>query len=208
MRSIEDQQNDWEKQKMSYNEQSIEMEQKSLNLKQQSIETIYELNRLKKSFQLDKEEFKIGIKNKAQLEVSQDEYDYKIKKAALQLESLKHDSVATIIRKNLMKNDLEREHKKYLQTRERLNNLIICAPTDGQLSFVKVISEQQIISGESIAEIKVLTQFKIHASLSEYYIDRITTGLSCIAANISHNNFREVSNSALPLPEQWFPTLN
>lgn len=178
MRSIEDQQDDWEKQKMSYNEQSIEMEQKSLNLKQQSLETIYELNRLKKSFQLDKEEFKIGIKSKAQLEVSQDEYNYKVKKAALQLESLKHDSVATVIRKNLIKNDLEREHRKSLRTRERLNNLIIRAPTDGQLSFVKVISGQQVISGESIAEIKVLTQFKIHASLSEYYIDRITTGLS------------------------------
>ena len=32
-------------------------------------------------------------------------------------------------------------------------------------------------SSESIAEIKVLDQYKIHTSLSEYYIDRITTGL-------------------------------
>lgn len=36
---------------------------------------------------------------------------------------------------------------------------------------------QQVASGESIAEIKVLDQYKVHTSLSEYYIDRIITGL-------------------------------
>jgi len=55
--------------------------------------------------------------------------------------------------------------------------LIVKAPIGGQLSFVKVTPGQQVASGESIAEIKVLDQYKIHTSLSEYYIDRITTGL-------------------------------
>ena len=57
------------------------MEQKSLSLKQQTLETNYELARLKKSFTLDKEEFRMGIKSKAQLEVSEDEYNYKVKNA-------------------------------------------------------------------------------------------------------------------------------
>ena len=42
---------------------------------------------------------------------------------------------------------------------------------------MKVTPGQQVQSTEAIAEIKVLDQFKIHTSLSEYYIDRITTGL-------------------------------
>lgn len=54
---------------------------------------------------------------------------------------------------------------------------MVTAPIKGQLSFVKVTPGQQVSSGESIAEIKVLDQYKIHTSLSEYYIDRITTGL-------------------------------
>lgn len=58
-----------------------------------------------------------------------------------------------------------------------MEDLIVKAPIGGQLSFVKVTPGQQVASGESIAEIKVLDQYKIHASLSEYYIDRITTGL-------------------------------
>ena len=71
LRSIEDQRDDWEKQRITYQEKEIEMEQKSLSLKQQTLETNYELARLKKSFTLDKEEFRMGIKSKAQLEVSE-----------------------------------------------------------------------------------------------------------------------------------------
>ena len=175
--SIEDQRDEWEKQRITYKEKEIEMEQKSLTLKQQTLQTQYEMNRLTKSFALDKEEYKMGIKSKAQLEVSEDEYNYKLQNSALQMESLRHDSAVTLIRKDLLKNDLEREQKKFTRSLERMNNLVVTAPIAGQLSFVKVTPGQQVASGESIAEIKVLDQYKIHTSLSEYYIDRITTGL-------------------------------
>ena len=177
LRSIEDQRDEWEKQRITYKEKVIEMEQKSLTLKQQTLQTQYEMNRLTKSFALDKEEYKMGIKSKAQLEVSEDEYNYKLQNSALQMESLRHDSAVTLIRKDLLKNDLEREQKKFTRSLERMNNLVVTAPIAGQLSFVKVTPGQQVASGESIAEIKVLDQYKIHTSLSEYYIDRITTGL-------------------------------
>lgn len=177
LRSIEDQRDEWEKQRITYKEKEIEMEQKSLTLKQQTLQTQYEMNRLTKSFTLDKEEYKMGIKSKAQLEVSEDEYNYKLQNSALQMESLRHDSAVTLIRKDLLKNDLEREQKKFTRSLERMNNLVVTAPIAGQLSFVKVTPGQQVASGESIAEIKVLDQYKIHTSLSEYYIDRITTGL-------------------------------
>ena len=175
LRNIEDQRDEWEKQMITYQEQEIEMEQKSLNLKQQALTNNYELERLKKSIALDREEYQMGVKSKAQLQVAEDEYNYKQKNAALQQESLRHDSAVTMIR-----NDRERERKKYERAHERLNNLVVTAPIKGQLSFVKVTPGQQVSSGESIAEIKVLDQYKIHTSLSEYYIDRITTGLPAI----------------------------
>ena len=177
LRSIEDQRDEWEKQRITYKEKEIEMEQKSLTLKQQTLQTQYEMNRLTKSFALDKEEYKMGIKSKAQLEVSEDEYNYKLQNSALQMESLRHDSAVTLIRKDLLKNDLEREQKKFTRSLERMNNLVVTAPIAGQLSFVKVTPGQQVSSNQGIAEIKVLDQYKIHTSLSEYYIDRITTGL-------------------------------
>lgn len=134
IRSIEDQRDEWEKQRITYKEKEIEMEQKSLTLKQQTLQAQYEMERLRKSFGLDKEEFKMGIKSKAELQVSEDEYKYKLKNTALQMESLKHDSSVTLIRKELLKNDLERESKKLKRAEERLEDLIIKAPIGGQLT--------------------------------------------------------------------------
>ena len=177
LREIEDQRDEWENQRYSYKEREIEMEQKSLALKQQALQAQYEMNRLQKSFDLEKEEYKMGIKSKAQLEVSEAEYNYNLKKTALQMESLSHDSAMTIIRKDLLRNEMERGQKKYLRSMERLEGLVVRAPINGQLSYVKATPGQQVGSNSNIAEIKVLDQFKIHTQLSEYYIDRITTGL-------------------------------
>ena len=177
MREIEDQRDEWENQRYSYKEREIEMEQKSLTLKQQALQTQYEMSRLQKSFGLEKEEYKMGIKSKAQLEVSEDEYNYNVKKTALQMESLRHDSAMTVVRKDLLRTEMERGQKKFLRSMERLEGLIVRAPIDGQLSYVNATPGQQVASNSNIAEIKVLDQFKIHTQLSEYYIDRITTGL-------------------------------
>ncbi len=177
LREIEDQRDEWENQRYTYKEREIEMEQKSLTLKQQTLQAQYEMNRLQKSFGLEKEEYKMGIKSKAQLEVSEAEYHYNLQKTALQMESLSHDSAMTIIRKDLLRNEMERGQKKFQRSMERLEGLVVRAPIDGQLSYVKATPGQQVASNSNIAEIKVLDQFKIHTQLSEYYIDRITTGL-------------------------------
>ena len=177
MREIEDERDNWENQRYSYKEREIEMEQKSLSLKQQTLQTQYEMNRLQKNFGLEKEEYEMGIKSKAQLEVALEEYNYNLQKTALQMESLSHDSVMTVVRKELLRNEMERGQKKYLRSMERMDGLVVRAPIDGQLSYVNATPGQQVASNQNIAEIKVLDQFKIHTQLSEYYIDRISTGL-------------------------------
>ena len=177
MREIEDQQDEWEKQRISYQEKALEMEQNSLTLKQQTLEAEYELNKIRKSFSLEKEEYAMGIRSKAQLEVSEDEYRYKTESTRLKLKSLQSDSSMTVIRKELLQNDRDREEKKLIRSRQRIEDLVVRSPIDGQLSFVKVTPGQQVAAGENIAEVKVMDQFKIHTSLSEYYIDRVTTGL-------------------------------
>ena len=177
MREIEDERDNWENQRYSYKDREIEMEQKSLSLKQQTLQAQYEMNRLQKNFGLEKEEYEMGIKSKAQLEVALEEYNYNLQKTALQMESLSHDSVMTVVRKELLRNEMERGQKKYLRSMERMDGLVVRAPIDGQLSYVNATPGQQVASNQNIAEIKVLDQFKIHTQLSEYYIDRISTGL-------------------------------
>lgn len=177
LREIDDQRDEWEKQRISYQEKALEMEQKSLTLKQQTLEAAYELNKIRKSFALEQEEYRMGIRSKAQLEVSEDEYRYKTASTQLKMQSLQSDSAMTVIRRELLRNDREREQKKLERSLQRMEELVVRAPTDGQLSFVKVTLGQQVAAGENLAEVKVMSQFKVHASLSEYYVDRVTVGL-------------------------------
>ncbi len=177
MRAIDDQRDEWAKQRITYQQQEVEMAKQSLALKQQTLQARYEMERLRKSFGLSQEEYKMGIVSKAQLEVAKDEYEYNQRKTALQMENLKQDSTAALIRKQLNAADLEREGKKLQRSEERLNNLVVRAPISGQLSYVNASPGQQVGASTNIGEIKVLDQYKIHTQLSEYYIDRITTGL-------------------------------
>lgn len=110
------------------------MEQKSILLRQQTLQARYELSRLEKDFELGQEEFNMGVKSKAQLDVQRQKFNYKSKSTALQLEGLRQDSAATELRRELMDNDLERARKSTSHARGRMDNLIVRAPVDGQLS--------------------------------------------------------------------------
>ena len=177
IRTIEDEYDQLEKQRVSFQEKEIEMQRKSSQLKRQAMETTYKLERLNKQYELDKEEYNLGIKSKAELEVATDDYTFNQKNTKLLMDELRHDSLMNIIQTDLMKNDLQREEKSYIRSRERLDNLIVRAPIDGQLSFVNVIPGERVGSGMSIGELKVVDAFKIHTTINEYYIDRITAGL-------------------------------
>ncbi len=176
-RVIEEQQDEWEKQRLLYQEKKVEMEQKSILLQQQSLQARYDLSRMNKDLQLGEEEYKMGVKSRAQLDVQQEEFDYRNKSTLLQLEGLKRDSAATLLRQDLMDKELERARKNVVHARSRMDNLVVRAPVDGQLSFLNVTQGQRVGSSENIGEIKVMDNFKIHTGLSEYYIDRLSVGL-------------------------------
>ena len=204
MYDIEDQRNEWEKQCMTYREQELEMEQKSLTLKQQTLNAEYDLKKIRKSYALEKEEYDMGIRSKAQLEVAEDEYHYKMQSTRLQLESLRSDSAMNVIRRDLLSTDRARGQKALERSLQRMEDLVVRAPADGQLSFVSVTLGQQVGVGQQIAAIKVTDRFKVHASLNEYYVDRITTGLPATISYQGKKYALRVSNVVPEVKERSF----
>ncbi len=184
-RAIDDQRDDLARQHTNYEEQRLEQEKLRLSLQKQTLQTAYEKQRLDKNILLDREEHRMGIKSNAQLEVAEDEYRYQRQRTELDMLSLRNDSVSAVLRSQILERDMEREQKKYQRSQERLRDLVVLAPCDGQLSYISATLGQRVGAGEQIAEIKVLTDYKVHASLNEYYIDRIASGLP---ANIKYQN--------------------
>ena len=176
-RTIENEYDNLEKQRIQFQEKSLQMQKSSSALKRQIRETTYRLNLQRKQYTLSQEEYKIGIKSKAELEIAEDEFALNQTNTALMLEEFRHDSTLNIIQTDLMRNDLQREEKSYFRSRERLNNLVVRATIAGQLSSVNAIPGEHISAGRDIGELKVVNDFKLGTRLSEYYIDRIMPGL-------------------------------
>ena len=183
VRTIEDERDELEKKRISYEEKQLEMAKRSSQLKRQTLETIYKFNQLSKKFRLDQEEFEIGIKTTAQLELASDEFHFSQQNMELLLTELQHDSLTNNIQTELLRNDLLREEKRFARSQERLDNLIVRSPISGQLSFLNVTRGERVSAGNSIGELKIIDQFKINMKLSEFYIDRIIIGLPATIIN-------------------------
>lgn len=182
-REIEEMGDALEKQLMAYTEQELEMQQRRLALQQQTLSNDYEQERLRRQNQLDHEEYDMGTRSKAQLEISDAEYKYKSETARLARESLRHDSAMAVIRAKLVEADRKRETERFARARTRLDDLAVLAPTDGQVSYANLIPGQIISAGEKVADIKVMSAYKLHTSIGEYYMDRVVTGLPARATD-------------------------
>ena len=177
LRSIIEEQAEWENRQRGFREQEIEMEQHSLTLRQQALDASHQMQSLRKSLLQSREEWRMGIKSKAELEVLEEDYEYRQRKVELQLQSLRHDSVATRLKRETVEANRKASMRKLSHSAGRIDRLTVRATADGQLSYLNAALGQQVQAGQSVGEIKVLTQYKVKASLSEYYIDRIAIGL-------------------------------
>ena len=196
--SIDDEHDAWSNNQRNYQEQEIEMAQKSINLRQQALDAKHQMASLKKSLKQSREEYRMGIKSKAELEVAEEDYEYQRQKVLLQMQNLRHDSVATRLKREMIAANRKEANKKLARVMERTKQLVVRAPVAGQLSYVGVTQGQQVNVGTSIGQIKVMSQFKLQVSLAEYYIDRITTGLP---ANVEYDGHKFPLRVSRVIPE-------
>ena len=175
-RTIQDARNQWRKQDRSFRTQIIEMQQRDISLQRSIMQTQYELSRLEKQHALDQEEYKMGFKSKAQLEVADDEYNYKLKSTQLEIESRRQDSVLNAIRREAMQDELEDARRQLARSEARLKDLVITAPADGQLSGMSLEPGLRVGAGSAIGDVKRMDAFRMKLSINEYYIDKVDVG--------------------------------
>ncbi len=175
-RTIQDARNQWRKQDRSFRTQIIEMQQRDISLQRSIMQTQYELGRLEKQHVLDQEEYKMGFKSKAQLEVADDEYRYKLKSTQLEIESRRQDSVLNVIKREAMQDELEDARRQLARSEARLKDLVVTAPTDGQLSGLSLEPGLKVGAGSAIGDVKRMDAFRMKLSINEYYIDKIEVG--------------------------------
>lgn len=197
MRSISDELDEYESRQRQYREQEIEMSQKTLTLRQQALDASYEMGNLDDKLRIAREEFDMGMKSKAEIEIAENEYTYRRHKTELQMQSLRHDSAATVLRREMLGDDLRRAATRRDRALSRFDGLCVLAPVAGQLSFLNVTPGQQIQAGAGVCEIKVMSDYKIHATVNEYYIDRLSSGLAA-AVVLKNERFPLMVSKVVP----------
>ena len=194
----------YELQQMQHRQQLIERQQKSITLRSQALQADFELKKIGQDFELAEEEARMGVKSKAQLEVARDEYDYNRRRTLLNIESLHQDSVLNVIGRQLIQQQMAIETRKLENSNRRRDALVVLAPTDGQIANLNATIGAQVSAGEQIAEIGVLTDYKITARLNEYYIDRVQSGLPATAMLKGRKYAFEVSRTTPQVQEHSF----
>lgn len=176
-RTIDQEREQWQKSQRNLREQEIQMEQQSITLKLQTMEQRYKMSNLERKLQQVREEFSMGIKSRAELDIAEEDYRHEHQKLLLQMQSLQHDSVTAVLRKEMLEVDRNESQIKLQNVLRRTDDLIVRAPVDGQLGSLGLTLGQQVAGGSKIGEIKVMSEYKIRTSLSEYYVERIHAGL-------------------------------
>jgi HlyD family secretion protein len=168
-----------EKQNFLRNTQ-ITMEQERLSLEQEKIELDMEMERKKRIFKQNDLLSRDGLISKEETLQSKEDYILALNKRRLVIARQKQDATYRKVQMNQMEESLEQMRRNMKLIRERVNNLTIKSPVDGEVGRLDVMLGQSLTTGQNIGQINDLSDYRVETKIDEYYIDRVRTGLQAI----------------------------
>ena len=155
---------------------SLFREQQTLSLKETALNIDYLLNlsstRLARNKQLGAD----GVIARVDVEELQYEYENLKRRKQLLLQTVNRDSISNAFQETQMETTLDLMQRNLKIAQQSLDNLIVKAPIEGQLSGLTAELGELINEGAQIAQIDDLTNFKIRVKIDEFYISRIYAG--------------------------------
>ena len=133
----------------------------------------YNLLDAERIFETNKGLFDDKAISKKEYRESENKFIYLKSKVKLTQKLLKQDSVSSQEQIKQMKSSISRMDKNMEVMKSKLDNLIVKAPVGGQLTSLSAEVGELKPSGRNLGQIDVLDNFKIRASIDEYYVNRV-----------------------------------
>ncbi|WP_224483442.1 efflux RND transporter periplasmic adaptor subunit [Robertkochia aurantiaca] len=127
-------------------------------------------------YNLNKSLFKKGVIARQDLIQSENNFNYQKERKVLTEAILKEDSLANKHVQQQEKSSYERTRKALELMRKKVNDLLVIAPVDGQLTALDAEIGETKTKGERLGQIDVLSGYKVRAEIDEHYITRIMPG--------------------------------
>lgn len=155
----------------------VTMEQEKLSLRKEKLQLDLDVERKKRKYKQYKSLYEEQLTPKEDYLQAKEDYEFAVKGRELVVERQKQDSIFRGIQVDQMEESLGNIRKNLILQRQRIDNLEIKSPIDGQLGLLDVEIGQSVNSGTRIGQISVLSDYKIEAQIDEHYIDRVKNGL-------------------------------
>jgi len=126
---------------------------------------------------LDKHLFAENVIGSQEFKKSENDFNYYSKKKELTLQILKQDSVSRYQQEEQDKRSYQGSQEALNMMRQKVNELTVRSPIDGQLTSLDAEIGQNKRQGDRLGQIDVLSGFKVRADIDEHYISRIYNGL-------------------------------
>ncbi len=155
----------------------VQMEQQKLTLQQDMLQLDLDEARKKRHYLQNERLYREKLIAKEDYLQSKEEYELSVKKRELVMERQKQDSIYRSIQIENLEESLNNMRRNIMLVRQRVENLLVKSPIDGQLGSLDVSLGQSVGQGAAIGQINDLSDYKIETSIDEHYIDRVRTGL-------------------------------
>lgn len=155
----------------------ISMEQERLSLRQEKLQLDLEVSRAKRAYEQNENLYRENLIAREEYLQAKENYELAQRKRELVLERQKQDSLYRTSQVVQMEESLRSMQLNMQLIRQRVDNLKVKAPIDGEVGMLDAVLGQSLAQGANIGQVNNLSTYKVQAQVDEHYIDRVMTGL-------------------------------
>jgi HlyD family secretion protein len=160
------------------NMRSIELslEQNRLQHKRNLIDIRYQIKTLTRQLKRESDLMKTGAVSKTQFDDTKDTLEWYQNRLAVTLESQASDQKMQVEQLKFLTETTTRLESNLAISRQNLDNMNVKAPVNGKLSGFDIEVGQSIGRGERLGQIDTPNDFKLTATIDEFYLSRVDIG--------------------------------
>jgi HlyD family secretion protein len=136
-----------------------------------------QIQRLEPQYKREKQLFEKNLIARQDFERTEADYKYNIERRRITHEVYKADSMDQVRQLRELNTSEMKMSQSLIGVGRILENLVIRAPMDGQLSRPQLDAGQNVNPGQRLGQVDIVGSYKVRVPIDELYLPRIVTGL-------------------------------
>ncbi|QUI61789.1 HlyD family efflux transporter periplasmic adaptor subunit [Pseudoalteromonas sp. A22] len=154
----------------------LAIDQNRLNLKRNLLELDFQVSQSERKLAQFKRLGSGNLVSKDELQAAEDETEYLKNRRKLIIEQQQQDEKIRTAQIAQLEDSVEQLNKNLGFARKNLENLIIKAPMDGQLTALDAELGASKARGSRLGQVDIVSEYKVSAQIDEFYLGRVYAG--------------------------------